>query len=194
MRLTRKKYIVDKKFQYGISFRAILLPLATLFIISALLLYYTGRSGSLIDKNNRELHRILENHDRMINLFLSTPELQHAGNETIAGGVSTFRENISGIKEVSENSTAITKNNSVIFYFIIAMAVIQTLLVFMIFIVISHRVSGPLHVMMSHMKEIQNGGTPEFRPLRKGDELKDFYLEFRKTINIMQPDIKPEKK
>jgi hypothetical protein len=38
--------------------------------------------------------------------------------------------------------------------------------------------------MRGHMRNIREGKEPVFRPLRKGDHLKDFYQEFQETLEM----------
>ena len=186
MALTRKKYIVDKKFQVGISIKAIIFPLATTFIISIILLYFANINDSLIQSNNEYIETIVSNQDKMIDMFLSTPNLQNSNNPDIKDGADTFKKNIGYLKKISHNSITIKDNSSKFFYIIILLTIIQTIVIFSIFILASHRISGPIHVMTQHLKNIQNGEEPDFRPLRKKDKLKDFYEELRKTIDSIK--------
>lgn len=185
MGLTRKKYIIDKKFQLGISVNAIIFPLITLLAICSILLYYADITNKMVVLNNRHIHGIVENQDKMIELFLTTPALQYSNNPTIKNGVKTFQDNIGRLTKITRNSAIITENSRIFFYVIILMTIVQTIMIFGIFIFISHRISGPIHVMMRYLKEIQNGKKPAFRPLRKNDKLKDFYNEFRNTIEMI---------
>ncbi|HOO71114.1 MAG TPA: hypothetical protein PK926_05065 [Spirochaetota bacterium] len=185
MALTRKKYIVDKKFQYGLSFRAIVYPLFTLLTISAILLYFAESNNKLISANNSYINRIIENQDIMIEMFLSTPALQQIENPTIKEGHRTFTENIGELRKIKENSKVITRNSTAVLYILIALTIIQTIVIFLLFIIISHRISGPIQVMSGHLNEILKGKVPEMRPLRKKDELQDFYNNFCKTIKYI---------
>ncbi|HSA15053.1 MAG TPA: signal protein, partial [Spirochaetota bacterium] len=53
---------------------------------------------------------------------------------------------------------------------------------YMLIIKMTHRISGPLFVMTNYMKEVINGKYPSPRPLRKKDELKDFYDVFGQMV------------
>jgi len=134
MAFSRKKYIVDKKFQLGISFKAIILPLMTTFIACGVVLFYAGNTKKLINENNRFIEEIVHNQDDMITMFLSTPALQNPRSPILKHGVSTFKENIGTLKKIAHSSNEITENNSLVFYLLIAMAVIQALIIFSLFI------------------------------------------------------------
>jgi hypothetical protein len=62
------------------------------------------------------------------------------------------------------------------------MTVVQTAIIFFQFIFFSHKISGPLHVMSNYLKELRLDILPKFRPLRKHDELQEFYEEFCATM------------
>lgn len=184
MALTRKKYLVDKKFQLSTSFRAILLPLITSLLLSGVLLYFQGRTHALISKNNSTIETVITNQDRMIELFLTTPALQDTENPAIQSGVQTFKKNIGELKTITKNSREITRNSRLLFLFLVIMIIVQTVIIFALFIFYTHRMSGPLYVMRGHMRNIREGKEPVFRPLRKGDHLKDFYQEFQETLEM----------
>ncbi|MBN2159758.1 MAG: hypothetical protein JW807_10205 [Spirochaetes bacterium] len=183
MALTRKKYVLDKKFQLKISLRAVLLPLITTLVLFGVLLYFAGSTNRLIDDNNRDIDAIIGTQDDMVDMFLSTPALQASENPLVQTGVATFKKNIGMLKNITQNSRLIQKNSSIVFYILIGMTVVQTAIIFLQFIFFSHKISGPIHVMTNYLKECRDGKSPDFRPLRKNDELRDFYQDFCETLS-----------
>lgn len=182
MGLTRKKYVVDKKFQFRMSLKAVVLPLLTILSISAVLLYYADRNNRLVDKNNTYINDIVDNQDTMIEMFLSTPAFQQSKNPLIKNGVKTFKKNIGMLKKISKNSSVITENSAIVFNFLVIMTIVQTIIIFALFIFFTHKISGPIHVMTNQLRQLKNGQRPNLRPLRKNDELIVFYNEFRETL------------
>lgn len=181
----RTQYVIDQKFQISISIKAIVLPLVTTLAISGVLLYVAGDTNRLIDRNNSSINAIVDNQDTMIDMFLSTPALQQSNNPTVRGGVQTFKENIGKLHEITRNSSKITRNSDIVFYILIVMTVLQTIIIFSLFIFFSHKISGPIMVMRNFMRDIREGKKVNFRPLRKNDELKEFYEEFRETVEYL---------
>ena len=53
-------------------------------------------------------------------------------------------------------------------------------------IFITHRLCGPLHVISGALSTLRHGGWPKLRSLRKKDELKAFYNEFRETVDTLR--------
>jgi nitrogen fixation/metabolism regulation signal transduction histidine kinase len=179
----RKQLVVDKKFQFNLSIKAIILPLITTLTVSAVLLYFADRSNRLINENNSYINTIIDNQGSMIDMFLSTPALQYSGNPVIKEGVTNFKENIGKLKQITDNSRTITENSRNVFNILILMTIIQTIVIFSMFLFFSHKISGPIKVMRNHLKHLKEGNYPELRPLRKKDQLKEFYNEFCDTID-----------
>ncbi|MCU0821095.1 MAG: hypothetical protein MUC95_01315 [Spirochaetes bacterium] len=167
----RKKVLLDKKFQLSISFKAVILPLVTILIIGSMLLYFAN-------KNTKYTNAIVANQDRIMDVFLSTPALQ-SDNTIIQTGQETFKNNIGMLEEIR-------KNSEFVLYFIVVMLVVQSLIIFAIFIFITHRISGPIFVMARYLREVREGKVPTVRSLRKKDELKEFFGELQETVDYLK--------
>ena len=183
MSLTRKKYVLDKKFQLRISTRAIILPLITTLAICAILIYFANNTNQLINENNKNITAIIDTQDSMFDMFMAIPALQDPNNPIVQKCDRAFKENLKITNKINDNHERIKKNSMVVLYILIAMTIVQTAIIFFQFIFFSHKISGPIHVMTNYLKEFRSGKRPEFRPLRKHDELQEFYDEFRETIN-----------
>lgn len=182
MALTRKKYVLDKKFQLRISIRAIILPIITTLAICGILLYFAGNSNQLINENNKNITAIIDTQDSMFDMFMAIPALQDPENPLVRKCDAAFKENLKITNKINDNHEKIKKNNLIVLYILIVMTVVQTAIIFFQFIFFSHKISGPIHVMTNYLKQIRSGGKPEFRSLRKNDELLEFYEEFRETM------------
>jgi hypothetical protein len=53
-------------------------------------------------------------------------------------------------------------------------------------ILVTHRFCGPLFVIEKHLKSLAAGRMPKLRDLRRKDELKEFYAEFRRTVDALR--------
>jgi hypothetical protein len=60
------------------------------------------------------------------------------------------------------------------------------LLVGMLGITFTHRVAGPIYRMRLLFKEVAEGRFAPYRPLRKGDELQDFFAEFSQMVEKLR--------
>jgi len=169
--LRRKQILIDKNFQLKVSIKAVVLPLITILIIGSVLLYFAK-------KNADYTNAIVANQDRVMDVFLSTPAM-HSDNSVIKTGQETFKDNI-GMLE------AIRKNSEFVLGFILVMIIVQSAIIFGIFLFITHRISGPILVMVRYLREIREGKTPVVRPLRKKDELKLLFTELQETMEYLK--------
>ena len=70
-----------------------------------------------------------------------------------------------------------------------ALVVILTLLVIgvgLAGIVVTHRVAGPIYKMKKQLRDLRKGNYDVPAPLRKGDELVDFFEEFRRMVGELR--------
>jgi hypothetical protein len=75
--------------------------------------------------------------------------------------------------------------SSITAYTLSATALISILLT-VFGIVATHRVAGPIFVMNRYLKYLGEGQIPTTRPLRKNDELKDFYANLMVVIEMLR--------
>ena len=57
---------------------------------------------------------------------------------------------------------------------------------FLFMVVMTHKVAGPLHKVGAYFDEIRDGKLPVPQPLRKGDQLQDFYARFRTMMEKLR--------
>jgi hypothetical protein len=172
MAIKRKQYLIDRPIQITISLKFLIIPLLILVIFAGILLSFVLTNGDYIAQ-------IAGNQDSLIEMFITTPTLMDSNNEIVVTGEKTFRENLGLLR-------AIKVNNYTLLYFAIGLTILQAIVLFVYGIYITHKVAGPIYVMRHYCKEIQNGNTPQFRKLRGGDLLVDFYNDFITTINTLQ--------
>jgi len=56
----------------------------------------------------------------------------------------------------------------------------------MVGLLVTHRMSGPLYLARRYLSLIGQGGYPEVRDLRRGDEFKDFFDTLNRTVNHLR--------
>lgn len=69
---------------------------------------------------------------------------------------------------------------------LIAMLAVFNMILALGTIVLTHRVVGPMFVFRGFLREIENGGYPSIRELRKGDEFAAFHLQLRTTVESLR--------
>ncbi|MFC1669421.1 hypothetical protein ACFL20_03460 [Spirochaetota bacterium] len=166
----RKKYLIDKKFQLKTIFTIMtIVTSVTVIIILAI-------SVNIV-YNNEKIENIHEIQNNIVS-FLTTRSLGANG-----------RANRDAIKIISQNQSRNMKTLNRIIYYnkiliisILILVVIESIILFIILIRKTHRISGPIYVMSNYMKDIIEGSDFVFRPLRKKDEFKDFYQLFQDMV------------
>ncbi len=53
-------------------------------------------------------------------------------------------------------------------------------------LVLTHHVAGPVFVMSHYLSALAQGRFPKMRPLRRGDELKDFFQLFQRAVTVLR--------
>ena len=74
-----------------------------------------------------------------------------------------------------------------IFLLYLIMCVIAMAVVLAIWgLIVTHRISGPLYLVARYLDVLADGEYPDVRPLRKRDELQEFFASFEEAINAMR--------
>lgn len=68
----------------------------------------------------------------------------------------------------------------------IGIALAVSLALGLVGLVVTHHVAGPIYVMSHYLSALAQGRYPRMRPLRRGDELKDFFQLFQRAVSVMR--------
>jgi hypothetical protein len=93
------------------------------------------------------------------------------------------------------------KNNRRILFGVVVFSIMFVIIVFLYSIVLTHKVAGPLFKISLYFKKIEDNNLSRIWPLRKGDQLQDFYHNFElahgavieremKTVEVLNEAIK----
>jgi nitrogen fixation/metabolism regulation signal transduction histidine kinase len=168
----RKHYLIDRSIQVTIASKILVIPLILLTFFSLILLFF-------VYQNSNYITQISGNQENLIEMFMTTPALMDKNNEIVVTGEKTFRENLGILQSIKDN-------NLILLYCAIGITIFQAVLLFIYGVYLTHKIAGPIYVMRQYCKEIQQGKAPQFRQLRKGDLLIDFYGDFVKAITTLQ--------
>ncbi|HOK91866.1 MAG TPA: hypothetical protein PLN03_03455 [Spirochaetota bacterium] len=171
----RKTYLIDKKLQLKAAFYVIALTAVFSIIIMAAI------SASIV-YNNEKINNINEIENNIFQLMQDSAVTPIAGNEFANISellVKNHERNLRNIK-------SLTDYNRILLITLLICVVLQGILLFVLIVRLTHRISGPILVMSNYMKEIIEGKMPNPRPLRDKDELKEFYDLFREMVNSLK--------
>ncbi|HOW82748.1 MAG TPA: hypothetical protein PK573_09320 [Spirochaetota bacterium] len=166
----RKQIIIDKKFQFKHTFSII----GIVTIISAAIISVIATN---LVFNNLKIENIYEIEDNIVHFLTSRP--QGVEDPSFKNAIKDIALNHS---ENMQTLNKIIKYNKALLVTLLVFIVAQAVILYMLIIKMTHRISGPLFVMTNYMKEVINGKYPSPRPLRKKDELKDFYDVFGQMV------------
>lgn len=77
---------------------------------------------------------------------------------------------------------------------LVSLLVCSFALLYVVTIVATHRVAGPIKVMHRYISELARGQYPLMRPLREHDELQDFFAELRSLVDrLHEKDVEEAK-
>lgn len=170
----RKRYLIDKKLQLRATF-SIIVVVTTLsvIIISAI--------AFIVVYNNEKLENILKIQDNIVEFLES--RISNVDSQIYRGVLENIAKNhTNNIKTLNR----IVKNNKILILSIIVFTIFQGIILYIILIRITHRISGPIYLMSLYIQEIIEGGHPVPRALRSKDELKDFYELFKQMVIALE--------
>ncbi len=170
----RKQYIIDKKFQLKTTFSVI----GIVFIVIAIVI---GAIGVNITMNNTRLSHVVEIQDNIVDALITYSQSSEGTSQKIAIK-NIANDHVNNLKTIRD----IIKTNNTLLIILIAFILLQGFVLYIILIRKTHKIAGPIYVMRSYMQDIINGTLPNPRPLRKNDELKDFYNHFTQMVDELK--------
>ena len=174
MSTQRKKYIVDKKFQFRTTFSII----GVVTIIAVIIL---GSISFSIVYNNEKIKNIYEIESSIMDFFSS--QTYSNVDEMYK---TAFNQQMKNHNNNMENLKSIITYNRIMLTVLMFLIIIQGVILYVLLIRKTHRISGPILVMSKYLNDMINGSCPITRPLREKDELKEFYELFNNMIESMK--------
>ncbi|MGM0596875.1 MAG: hypothetical protein ACQES9_07535 [Myxococcota bacterium] len=86
-------------------------------------------------------------------------------------------------KDIAHQRQVRKRNNTKILWGVVIFSLIFIIVIFLYTIVLTHKVAGPLFKISLYFKKIENNDLGKIWPLRKGDQLQDFYKKFSAAYN-----------
>jgi len=187
----KRQIFVDKKFQIGLA--------ASLSVISAAIISVMVILFSMTAiENNKKLNSLKEsqqvltkNQNEMLKTLISFSKMKDKNRITF----SVKKIN----KDIETNQKNMEKNNALIIeigdsYYksmkiLIGCIILQSLVVFVLLIKRTHRISGPIFLLNRYIHEIKTGILPEVRPLRGKDDFKELFKNFKEMVEYLRNKI-----
>jgi hypothetical protein len=184
----RKKYIIDKKYQLRTTFSIIGIVTVIVAVILGAITFSVVYNNDVLKQNNVKIQNIYDIEDSIFSSLSSLPGM--VKNEPLRQAmIQNARNHSMNIKTleniISYNNTIITYNKYMLLA-ILLIIIAECVILYIILIRKTHRVSGPIYVISNFMKDIIEGRKPKLRPLRDKDELKEFYELFKEMVAAIE--------
>jgi HAMP domain-containing protein len=83
-------------------------------------------------------------------------------------------------------SAQVVRGDQIFLLWLLALVVVMGLALAFWGLVVTHRVSGPLYVLARYLHDIAAGRYPDLRPLRRHDELQEFFAAFEDAVSHLR--------
>ncbi|MBN2401671.1 MAG: hypothetical protein JXN64_04670 [Spirochaetes bacterium] len=183
----RKQKLIDKKFQLHTtySFMGIFFVMVGIIIIAIGINYYNDNKK--VEKIIEEQNNIMNEQSEIISSMLQIMNIKNGDDSELIAKVKEKSDNYNismnyNIELVKE----LTQRNNVIFLIVIIFLISAGFILYPVLIRKTHKISGPVYLMSGYIKEMLNGSYPDLRPLRKKDELKEFYELFSRLVSYLK--------
>lgn len=183
----RKRNIIDRKFQLKTtySFMGLFFFVIALIIIMIGINYYSDNKK--IEKIIEEQGSIMNVQSGIIDSMLQIVNSRVVDNIELAAKLREKNNNNSALmKKNMDSLRELTQRNSIIFIIVIIFFILTGVILYPVLIRKTHKISGPIYLISEYIKEIMGGKFPELRPLRKKDELKEFYELFSRLVAFLK--------
>lgn len=80
----------------------------------------------------------------------------------------------------------VMRNDQIFLLYLIVLVVVMALALAFWGLVVTHRISGPLHIVARYLTTLAEGRYPDLRPLRRRDELHEFFSTFEEAIGTLR--------
>ncbi len=88
----------------------------------------------------------------------------------------------------------VAKYDAMAIYYLVGFVLVMAIFLFIWGIIMTHRVAGPIYIISRYLRQMASGEPPKPRPLRKGDELKDFFESFSSMLASLKERASQESK
>lgn len=96
---------------------------------------------------------------------------------------NTSMLNLDGNEHIREQ---VMRGDQIFLLYLIASVVVMAVALAFWGLVVTHRISGPLHILARHLGVLADGRYPDLRPLRKRDELQEFFDTFEEAVSALK--------
>ncbi len=166
----RKQYMIHKEYQLKTA-------IFTIIVVTALTAVVILGILSNVILNNNKIKNVVTVQNNIVEfLDKRIATLENTGYK------STLQKVSKNHKTNRKTLGKIIFNNNILLISIFLFTIIQGIILYILMIRRTHRISGPVDLMSRYIQQITKGDYPDMRPLRKTDDLLDFYELFKNMV------------
>jgi nitrate/nitrite-specific signal transduction histidine kinase len=185
----RKKTLINREYQLKTSVKI----MGLILLFSLLFIAATGTHAVLknreIEETSHELKEAIAIEDNIIRAFVdySRTHMDFESSEILALKKinDDHARSIATMNKYLELLRSYGRQLIVLIAAAAALAALMAVAAFIYLIRLTHRVSGPLHIMEQNIDKILNGEQPQLRDLRKKDEFKGLHKKFNRLTDLL---------
>lgn len=123
-------------------------------------------------------------------------QYKYAVTLSVAGGLIAIifgalmylahRDALSAVLAGGEMPPEVAQQNNTLVWLIVGIAAMMASALALVGLLVTHRVAGPVYVMSHYLGVLGRGRYPIMRPLRRGDELQEFFEQFQAAIEALR--------
>jgi hypothetical protein len=80
----------------------------------------------------------------------------------------------------------VTRGDQIFLLYLIITVIAMAVVLSVWGLIVTHRISGPLYLVARYLDVLADGQYPDVRPLRKRDELQEFFAAFEEAVNALR--------
>ncbi len=178
----RKNKLIDREFQLKTIFSVIGITVISFLVLMAIIGINAANNTKKISSTVEELNEAVALEDSIVHSYIDKSSGDLTTEEKIRSE-NIRRDHNKSIGVIRKyvvllDSFAIQNFHLITIIFVIVL--VQGILLYYYLLQLTHRISGPIYVISTHIKDIMDGKEPEFRELREKDQFKDLYDQFIK--------------
>jgi signal transduction histidine kinase len=173
----RRNYVVDKRFQYRITIKIVILIMFILSIVTIGVGIHATRINDSLALTVSRLGDTMVDQEHMIYALREYPGYSSEADKKIASKIlsGNIDANITLMKENVKRIEGMISMNRRIIIGILVFFLFQGIATYIYILKKTSSLSGPVFVMNRHIRRILDGEDSEIRSLRKNDEFKELY-------------------
>lgn len=192
----RKKKIINKKFQLGMTMKLVGFSMMSFLILIIMVIGLFRTFGtSDVPEQAGSIEKAIATQDAIIKSFIEYSNRAKNTNITVVADSinADHAKSMEAVKKNFEMLKSTAQRDKYIMMAAIAVMFVHLIILCFYLINRTNKIYGPIYVMSQYLDDIKNNKKASVRKLRDGDEFTEFYEKFINVIGTITFDEKKKK-